>query len=172
MAAPAYMSIRNDRSAGCSAGTVSTSTEPPMAANDRALSGCVIFSAPTASATSHAPDATACPAMWNAPDADAHAFSPLNIRIPARPAWPRGPRLRGGGRASPLRGPADPAQHRVVVRAHQLEPVVHAGVDRLLAHLAHVQARRLQRVQVELERPWLQEHAVAVRAVRRHPVLL
>ena len=48
-----------------------------MAANDRALSGWVIFSAPTASTASCTPVATACQARWNAVEADAQAFSTL-----------------------------------------------------------------------------------------------
>ncbi len=52
-----------------------------------ALSGCVIFSAPTAKATSTVPEPTAMQASENALDAEAQAFSTLTMGIPSRPVW-------------------------------------------------------------------------------------
>ena len=60
-----------------------------MAANERAFSGWVIFSAPTASTASCTPVATACQARWNAVEAEAQAFSTLKTGIPPRPSGRR-----------------------------------------------------------------------------------
>jgi hypothetical protein len=60
-----------------------------MAANERTLSGCVIFSAATASTASCTPVATACQARWNAVEAEAQAFSTLKTGIPPRPSGRR-----------------------------------------------------------------------------------
>src|SRR5215217_4367796 len=59
----------------------------PMAPKDFCLSSCVSFSAPTASATSTDPEATADTARWKAVDADAQAFSTLTKGTPSRPVW-------------------------------------------------------------------------------------
>ena len=65
------------------------STAVPIASNVAALSGCVSFSAPTARATSTAPEPTAMQASENALEAEAQAFSTLTMGIPSSPVWRR-----------------------------------------------------------------------------------
>lgn len=63
----------------------SRSTAVPIAANARSLSACTSFSAPTATATSTSPEATASHARWNALEPDAQAFSTFITGSPKRP---------------------------------------------------------------------------------------
>src|SRR5215472_7118074 len=83
-------------------------------------------------------------------------------------------RYRFGGRrpAIHLLGTSHPAQDRVVVCAHQLEPVIDAGLDGLFADFLDHELGHLQSSDVELEWTRCKEHAVTVGVMGRKAVLI
>src|SRR5436309_1637250 len=81
-------------------------------------------------------------------------------------------RLRARRRAVDLGRAADPAEHRLVVRAEELEPVVDAGVDRARSDRLDGEPRGLELAHVIVERAHRQEDAIAIRQVCPHARLV